>query len=394
MTRRKLHDSSSINHKLFVDRDTLRESVEMLVRNVLEDEVERYIGAARYERSEGRRASRNGSKARTMQTSVGRLEFEVPQVREGGFRTQVFDKWQRSDRALVVAVQEMYVQGVSTRKVSAVLEQMGGAEMSAATVSRCAAELDEQVQAFRMRRLDDKLWPCLVVDARYEKVRKRGRVVSQAVLVVAGVTSQGQREILGLWCGDSESELTWGEAFADLKARGLSGVHVIVSDAHKGIQAAVARHFQGSVWQRCKVHWMREAVKKVSWRDEKQLIGDLRQIFAHGDREHCLRVAGEVASSWRERNGKLADWIEESAEQCLAVWDLPHVLRRRLNSTNMLERLMRELKRRSRVVSIFPSEQSVIRLLGAILIEIDEKWSCEHGAYLNPEALQAMEMPS
>lgn len=394
MTRKKIHDQTEINHKLFVDSCALRDSVQMLVRNILEDEVEHYVGAARYERNEGRSARRNGSKPRTMQTSVGRLAFDVPQVREGGFRTQVFDKWQRSDRALVVAVQEMYVQGVSTRKVSAVLEQMGGAEMSAATVSRCAAELDEQVQAFRTRRLDDKLWPCLAVDARYEKVRVRGRVVSRAVLVIAGVTSQGQREILGLWCGDSESELTWGEAFADLKARGLSGVHVVVSDAHKGIQAAVARHFQGSLWQRCKVHWMREAVKKVSWRDEKQLIGDLRQIFGHGDREHCLRVAGEVAASWRERNGKLADWIEETAEQCLSVWDLPHVLRRRLNSTNMLERLMRELKRRSRVVSIFPNEQSLIRLLGAVLIEIDEKWSCEHGAYLNAEALRAMEMPS
>lgn len=394
MTRMKLHEIDSISQKLFVDRDSLRKSVQLLVRSVLEEEVERFIGAGRYERSEGRRGSRNGSKARTMQTSVGRLEFEVPQVREGGFRTEVFDKWQRSERALVVAVQEMYVQGVSTRKVSAVLEQMGGAQMSAASVSRCAAELDEQVQKFRMRPLNDKVWPCLVVDARYEKVRVRGRVTSQAVLVVAGVTSRGQREILGLWCGDSESERTWGEAFADLKGRGLSGVHVIVSDAHKGIQAAVARHFQGCLWQRCKVHWMREAVKKVSWRDEKQLIVDLRGIFAHGDREHCLRVAGEVAGKWRERNGRLADWIEETAEQCLAVWDLPEALRRRLNSTNMLERLMRELKRRSRVVSIFPNEQSLIRLLGAVLIETDEKWSCEPCAYLNPEALRTMEMAS
>ena len=394
MTRKKLHDSTEINQKLFIDKDSLKESLSMLVRNVLEEEVEHFIGAARYERSDQRKASRNGSKPRSMLTSVGRLEFDVPQVRESGFRTQVFDRWQRSDRALVVAVQEMYVQGVSTRRVSAVLEKMGGGDMSAATVSRCAAELDEQVQAFRTRRLDDKLWPCLVVDARYEKVRKRGRVVSQAVLVVAGVTAQGCREILGLWCDDSESEATWSAAFGDLKARGLSGMDVIVSDAHTGIQAAVKRHFQGCIWQRCKVHWMREAIKKVSWRDEKQLAGDLRQIFAHGDREHCLRVAGEVASVWRDRNAKLAGWIEETAEQCLAVWDLPHVLRRRLNSTNMLERLMRELKRRSRVVSIFPNEQSLIRLLGAVLIEIDEKWSCERQPYLNPEALRAMEMPS
>lgn len=394
MTRKKLHDNGQSNQKLFIDGDALKESIQVLVRNVLEDEVERYIGAARYERSGGRSGSRNGFKPRTMQTCVGKLAFDVPQVRESGFRTQVFDKWQRSDRALVVAVQEMYVQGVSTRKVSAVLEQMGGGEMSAATVSRCASELDELVRTFRTRRLDDKTWPCLVVDARYEKVRKRGHVTSQAVLVVAGVTSGGQREILGLWCGDSESEQTWSEAFADLKARGLSGVHIIVSDAHKGIQAAVARHFQGSLWQRCKVHWMREATKKVGWRDEKELIKDLRQIFANEDREQCLRVAGEIAANWRGRNKKLADWIERTVEQCLAVWTVPQALRKRLNSTNMLERLMRELKRRSRVVSIFPSEQSLIRLLGSVLIEIDEKWSCERGAYLNPEELRAMEMPS
>lgn len=393
MTRKKLQVSESGNHKLFVGGDALRESIQTLVRSILEDEVERFIGASRYERSDGRRASRNGTKPRTMQTSVGRLEFEVPQVREGGFRTQVFDKWQRSDRALVVAVQEMYVQGVSTRKVSAVLEQMGGGEMSAATVSRCAAELDEQVQSFRMRRLDDKLWPCLVVDARYEKVRVRGRVISQAVLVVAGISSQGRREVLGLWCGDSESEQTWGAAFAELKARGLSGVQVVVSDAHKGIQAAVAKHFQGSLWQRCKVHWMREALKKVGWREAKALMVDLRLIFGGGDRERCLWVAGEVAEKWRD-HAKLAGWIEETAEQCLAVWDLPQVLRKRLNSTNMLERLMRELKRRSRVVGIFPNEQSLMRLLGSVLIETDEKWSCEGSAYLNVDALWAMEMPS
>lgn len=393
MTQRTLHSSESINHRLFVDGDALKESIQMLVRSILEEEIERHIGAGRYERSEERRASRNGTKPRTMQTCVGKLEFEVPQVRQGGFRSQVFDKWQRSERALVVAVQEMYIQGVSTRKVSAVLEQMGGAEMSAASVSRCAAELDEQVQAFRTRRLDDKLWPCLMVDARYEKVRVRGRVVSQAVLIVAGVSCDGRREILGLWCGDSESEGTWGEAFADLKARGLSGVHVVVSDAHKGIQAAVTKHFQGSLWQRCKVHWMREALKKVSWREAKQLMVDLRLIFGPGDRKHCLRVAGEIADKWRGYT-RLASWIEETAEQCLAVWDLPQVLRRRLNSTNMLERLMRELKRRSRVVSIFPNEQSLIRLLGAVLIETDEKWSCEPSVYLNPDALRAMEMPS
>lgn len=395
MTRRKLHEDSEFNPKIFSDSEAMKASMRTMIHSILEDEVERFLGAGHYERSGARRGHRNGFKPRTMQSCAGKLELEVPQVREKGFRTEIFDRWQRSERALAVAVQEMYVQGVSTRKVSAILEKMGGAEMSAATVSRCAQDLDEQVRAFRTRSLKDKRWPCLIVDARYEKVRnERGMVVSQAVLVIAGVGADGQREILGLWVGDSESEATWSEAFSDLKSRGLSGVHVVVSDAHLGIQAAVKKHFQGCMWQRCKVHWMREALKKVSWRDAKELMKDLRQIFANADRKQCLRVAAELSEKWRSRNPRLADWIAGSVEECLTVWDLPEVLRRRLNSTNLLERLMRELKRRSRVVSIFPNKASLIRLLGSVLIEINEKWSCEHGQYLNADALGAVEMPS
>jgi len=395
MTRKNLQFEEEFTQSLFVDADALRRSVELLVRTTLEEEVDRFIGVGRYERGVERKATRNGTKPRTMQSCVGKLRFDVPQVREGGFQTRVFERWQRSERALAVVVQQMYVQGVSTRKVTEVLEKMGGCEMSAATVSRCASELDAEVQQWRSRGLSGKVWPCVIVDARYEKVRNRsGRVVSQAVLVACGVCGEGRREVLGVWVGDSESESTWGSAFAELKARGLSGVQVVVSDAHTGIRAAVAKHFQGALWQRCKVHWMREAVKKVGWREEKELMAELRTIFSHGEREHCLRVAGEVAAKWKEKHKKLADWILESVEACLAVWDMPEVLRRRLNSTNMLERLMRELKRRSRVVSIFPNEASVIRLLGSVLIEIDEKWACEPGVYLNPEALRAVEMTS
>jgi len=388
MAHENLHDGGESSQRLFLDKEALKRSVEVLVRSVLEQEIGRHLGAQRYERTQSRRGSRNGTKPRTMKTCVGELHFDVPQVREGGFRTQVFERYQRSDRALVVAIQEMYVKGVSTRKVGDVLEQMGGFDLSAASVSRAAAELDEQVRQWRMRPLAGQ-YPYLVVDARYEKVRStRQQVVSQAVLVVAGISHSGRREILGVWNGDSESEQMWGQAFSELLERGLSGVELVVSDAHGGIRRAMDRHFQGCLWQRCKVHWLREAIKKCSWRDQKEVIKDLSAIFASCEREQCLAVAGEIALKWQGRNAKLSVWISETVEQCLAVWHLPANHRRKLSSTNMLERVMRELKRRSRVVSIFPNEASLVRLMGAVLLEMDEQWQCERAPYLNMDAVE------
>jgi putative transposase len=395
MAQDRVHAGSKSSQALFIDEGALRASVQALVRSVLEEEVARHLGAQPYERTEARRGSRNGNKPRTMKTCVGELRFAVPQVREGGFRTQVFERYQRSDRALVVAIQEMYVKGVSTRKVGDVLEAMGGFELSAATVSRAAAELDDQVGQWRTRSLADKLYPFLIVDARYERMRNsRGQVVSQAVLVICAITHQGKREALGMWVGDSESESTWGDAFADLKGRGLAGVKLVVSDAHLGIKAAVARHFQGALWQRCKVHWLREALKKCHRREQKELMKGLRLIFAPAERSQCMAVAKEVAAQWETKNRKLSQWILETVEQCLAVWHLPQNMRQRLNSTNMLERLMRELKRRSRVVSIFPNEASLVRLLGSVLVEVHEQWGGEAAAYIDMAAHQAVEMTS
>ncbi len=391
MAQDKLHGDGEITQRLFLDREALKASVEVLVRSVLEEEVSRYLGAQPYERTLGRRGSRNGTKPRTMKTCVGELRFDVPQVREGGFRTRVFERYQRSDRALVVAMQEMYVKGVSTRKVGEVLQEMGGFDLSAATVSRAAAELDDQVSKWRQRKLEGE-YRYLIVDARYEKIRSsEGKVVSQALLVAAGVNHDGQREILGVWAGDSESEQTWGQVFRDLLDRGLNGVQLVVSDAHKGIRKAMERYLQGCLWQRCKVHWMREAIKKVSWKDEKELIKDLQAIFASSERKQCLAVAAEIASKWEKRKPVLSAWILDTVEDCLGVWHLPSNHRRKLCSTNMLERVMRELKRRSRVVSIFPNQASLIRLMGTVLLEMDEQWQCEHAPYLN---MQAVEMTS
>jgi putative transposase len=386
MTRKRTSEMGDGGQGLFVDAEVLKQMIEILVRQVLEAELENYIGAGFYERSEQRRGHRNGTKPRTMKTRIGDLHFEVPQVREGGFYPSAFERYQRSEKALVCAIQEMVVQGVSTRDVKKVMEEMGGFEVSAATVSRAMAELDEEIRRFRTRRLVEHEYPYLIVDARYERVRREGHVRPSAVLIVAGITEEGRREILGYYVGDSESEATWGAVFRDLKDRGVSGIRMVVSDAHKGIRAALARHFQGVSWQRCQVHFMREMLKKASWKDYKELSADLRAVFVSEKKEQCLRTSEEIAQKWEKRYPSLARAIREGVEDCLTVQAMPAACRKRLRSTNMLECVMREMRRRTRVVNIFPNEASCVRLFGALLIELNEQWLIDKRAYLNGES--------
>ncbi|NJL72127.1 MAG: IS256 family transposase [Candidatus Competibacteraceae bacterium] len=382
MTQKKKNTEPTPAPALFVEPGLLKELVETTVRQLLEEEVARHLGAGPYERSGERRGYRNGTKPRTMKTSVGELRFEVPQVRESGFRTQLFERWQRSDKALVAAMQEMVVKGVSTRRVSDVLEEMGGFEVSAATVSKTMAELDASIEAFFSRPLDDCAYPYLMVDARYEKVRKDRRVRSQAVLVVAGIRDDGRRDLLALALGDSESLDTWGEMFAGLKRRGLRGVELLVSDAHRGIRAAAEKHFQGAAWQRCRVHFMREMMGKVSYKNYSELAADLRGIYASEEREQCLEVAEEVASKWEARYPKLAGALRDGVDDTLTVWDYGRKIRRKLNSTNMIERLMKEIKKRTRIVGSFPNEQACLRLVGAVLLETQDAWDIEDKRYI------------
>jgi len=382
MTRRKNNTQGAGAPALFLQPGLLKELVETSVRHLLEEEVQRHIGAGPYERSPGRQGYRNGTKPRTMKTSVGELRFDLPQVREGGFRTQLFERWQRSDRALVAAMREMVVKGVSTRRVSSILEEMGGFEVSAATVSQATAELDEQIEAFFSRPLGEYAYPYVLVDARCEKVRKRGRVRNMAALVVVGIRGDGHRDLLALSLGDSESEETWGEVFGDLKTRGLKGTEWIVSDAHLGIRAAMAKHFQGVEWQRCRVHFMREQLKKAGAKEKKELAGDLRAIYASEDREECLEVAREIAAKWADRKPGIARAIEDGVEDTLAVWSLGRKRRRKLNSTNMVERLMREIKARTRIAWPFPSERACRRLIGAVLLEVQDKWDSDEKRYI------------
>jgi len=369
--------------EVFSDGEGPRRLLEALVNGAMQVEVTEHLGAERHERCASRCGQRNGTKARTLGTRVGRLELSVPQTRGcEPYHPSMFARWQRSERALLVACAEMYFQGVSTRRVQEVLQEMCGMEVSAATVSRVAAELDEKLAAFRTRRLDGTAYRYLVVDARYEKVRVEGPVVSQAVLVAAGVNALGRREILDWRLGESESEGTWGEMFRQLKDRGLKGLELIVSDAHKGLVAAKDRYFQGVGWQRCRVHFFREMARKVSYKVVKALMAELRGVFAGEDRAECLRRGEEMASRWEGRYPAVGAMLREGLEDCLTVLQFPETHRRRLHSTNMLESLMKRLKQRTKVVGVFPNRASCERLVGAVLVEVDETWALEPAVYL------------
>ena len=371
---------------LFREPDGPRRLLELMAAAAMEAGVSEHLGAAPHERSDGRRGHRNGHKPRSLQTRVGVLDLDVPQVRGcEPYRPGLFDRWQRSERALLVACAEMYFQGVSTRKVQEVLESMCGGEVGAMTVSRVASELDEKLAGFRCRRLDAQSYPYLMVDARYEKVRVDGRIVSQAVLVVAGFTATGRREVLDWRVGESESEQCWGDLFRDLKDRGLGGVRLVVSDAHRGIRAALARHFQGVAWQRCRVHFKRELAAKVSYKVARELMRDAAAVFAGADAAECLRRGGETAAKWEGRYPAVAAMLRDGLGDCLTVLSFPEQHRRRLASTNMLENVMRRLKKRTRVVGIFPNRPACDRLSGALLVELHEAWQAADQAWFNME---------
>ncbi len=370
--------------ELFSQEDGMKRFLETVIEQAMAVDVEGHLNASRFERTGNRAGYRNGTKPRRFKTRVGELALEVPQVRGcEPYHPGLFAKWQRSERALMVACSEMYFQGVSTRNVQNVLEEMCSMEVSAMTVSRVASDLDEKLSEFRSRRLDATSWPYLMVDARYEKVRVEGKVVSQAVLVVAGFTAEGRREILDWRVGDSESEECWGAVFRSVKDRGLKGVKLIVSDAHTGIRAAVSRHFQGCAWQRCRVHFKREMMRKVSYKRSGELMKDLAAVYASQEKAEC-RLRGEaMAAKWRPINAEAAKMIEAGLEDTLTVLGFPEHHRRRLASTNFLENLMRRLKKRTKVVGIFPNRASCDRLTGAQLLEVHENWQTERSGYFN-----------
>ncbi len=391
MAKRSIDLSGELVQRLFADPERLREVIEVLCQAAMAQEVADHVGAERHERRGDRRGHRNGHKPRTLLTRVGELSLSVPQVRDcerGPYHPSLFARWERSERALLVACGEMYFQGVSTRNVQQVLETMcEGIELSSMTVSRVAAEIDEKLAAFRSRRLDGSVYPYVKVDARYEKVRVDGKVISQAVLVAMGYTHEGRREILDWRLADSESESSWSTMFRELKDRGLSGVKLLVSDAHRGITSAATRHLQGVAWQRCQVHFKRELLKKVSYKRSAELMSDVKSIFKGEDAAECLRRGEELAMKWERQSPQVATMLREGLGDCLTVMSFPADHRKRLTSTNLLENLMRRLKRRTAVVGVFPNRASCDRLIGAQLMEVHEAWLTDEYATFNMEAI-------
>lgn len=372
--------------EVFRDEQGLKGLLQTLVNIGMREEVSEHLGADLHQRTADRRGHRNGSKPRQLSTRVGELELSVPQVRGcEPYHPSMFARWQRSERALLVACGEMYFQGVSTRNVREVLESMCGLEISSATVSRVASELDEKLASFRQRGLDHVGWDYLMIDARYEKVRVEGKVISQAVLVVVGFSCEGRREVLDWRVCDSESEQNWSEVFRGLKDRGLGEVKLIVSDAHRGIRAAMNRHFQGAAWQRCRVHFKRELGRKVSYKRLKELMQDAAAVFAPEQKQECLLRAEEMAGKWESINPAVAVMLREGVEDCLTVLSYAEHHRRRLASTNLLENLMKRLKKRTRVVGVFPNRASCDRLIGSQLLEVHEDWLAHERPYFNME---------
>ncbi len=368
-------DAQLTQEVLLDDPGFLHEIVERVVQQILEAEMAQHIGAAPYERTESRTGQRNGYKPRTLRTRVGTLNLLVPQDREGTFSTGLFARYQRNEKALVLALMEMYVEGVSTRKVKEVTEELCGTSFSKSLVSSLAGSLNSELEAWRKRRLEAKAYPYLFVDARYEKVRVDERVVNQGVLLVLGVRDDGFREILAVEVSDTESEATYQELFRSLKRRGLSGVELIISDDHEGLKAAISRHFQGASHQRCQVHYSRNLLGMVGVARRKELAADLRAIFAAPAREQALQIASSVAEKWPKKgNEKVAEHIEEHIEECLACLAFPESHRRRIRTTNGLERLNQEIKRRTRVVRIFPNPEACLRLVSALAVEQSEEW--------------------
>lgn len=353
--------------------DALPELIRIIINAAMQAERQQYLNAAPYERTDERRGYANGFKPKTVTTRMGKIAFAVPQVRDGSFYPQALDKGLRSERAFTLALAEMYVQGVSTRKVAAITEQLCGVELSSMQVSRAAAQLDEVLHAWRTRPLG--VTPYVLLDARYEKVRIDGQVRDAAVLVAMGITADGKRTILGVSVAVSEQEVHWRQFLQGLLARGLSGVQMITSDAHTGLAAARAASFGGVPWQRCQFHLQQNAQAYVPRQELKaEVAADIRAIFTAANWVEANALLARTVEKYAKLASKLAEWMETALPEGLTVFSLPAAHRQRLRTVNGLERLNQELRRRTRVVGVFPNEASCLRLITALAMETSDEW--------------------
>lgn len=371
--KKDTRDSSIMQEVILSSDDSIRQMFQRMIQGVLEAEMRTFLQAESYERTDKRTGYRNGYKTRTLFTRVGTLELMVPKDREGRFQTELFERYQRSEKALMLSIAQMYIQGVATRKVKKITEILCGLEISKSQVSELTKRLDGEIEAWRNRPLE-KEYAYLIADARYEHIRSGGCVTSKGVLIVVGIDKDGYREPLGVWVADSENETSWSNAFNELKKRGLRGVKYVVSDDHKGLKKAVFRCFQGVLWQRCQVHFMRNIINLTSRKDRAYIISLMREITAAGSLKAARKRVAETVGQLERTHPKIAEMLDEHGEEILTVYHLPEQHRKRMRSTNMLERLNQEIKRRTRVVRIFPNEASCIRLVSAMAMETAEDW--------------------
>jgi putative transposase len=390
MTRKQDSAKEQVWKKTLIEtvkeENFLRPLVEQIVQQILEAEMDETLGAEKSERTSNRLGYRSGHYPRTLVTRVGKLELRVPQDRQGRFRTEVFERYQRSEKALVGALAEMYIQGVSTRKVKEITEQLCGHEFSAATVSRINQSLDEELAKFANRRLEEE-YPYLVLDARYEKVREDGVIRSQAVQVAIGINWEGRRCVLAVELADRESTSSWRDFLVRLKQRGLRGVEFAVTDDHAGLKQGIVEVLPETAWQRCYVHFLRNALDYLPRKANDDCLVELRWLYDRHDVEQARRDLALWLAKWQTKYPKLCNWVEAHIEETFTFYRLPVEHHKHMKSTNMLERINEELKRRTLVVRIFPNAASCLRLVRALAAEIHEDW-IEATRYLNMELLE------
>ena len=372
------------------DGDFLRAVAEAVLQILMESDVEGLIGAGRHERSVDRLNYRNGYRDRTLDTRLGTLALRVPKLRQGSYFPPFLEPRKMSEKALVAVIQEAWIGGVSTRRVDDLVQAMGLSGISKSQVSKLCKEIDERVQAFLERPLEGE-WPYLWLDATYLKVREGGRIVPVAAIIAVAASSDGRREIIGLGLGPSEAETFWTTFLKGLVRRGLKEVKLVISDAHDGLKQAAAKVLKAT-WQRCRVHWMRNALAHVAKGQHTMVAAALRQAFLQADQPAARQTWRQVADQLRARWPKLASLMDESEHDVLAYMAFPAQHRTKLHSTNPLERLNKEVKRRADVVGIFPNEASIVRLIGAVLLEQNDEWQLQH-RYMQLEAMAELAQP-
>ena len=366
-------DDATLKALMLGDRDqAVNKLLEEVFNAVLKAEASEQLGAEAYERTANRVSYRNGYRTRQLSTRVGSLTLHIPKFRNGTFSTELFCQYERSEQALLLSLMEMVIQGVSTRKVSQITETLCGTSFSKSTVSALCQRLDPVVTRFRQRPLG--AYPFVIVDAMYVKAREMGAVRSKGMLVAIGINADGYREVLGFQVGDSESYETWSSFFGDLKARGLRGVDIVVSDDHGGLVKAVRAAFHGAMWQRCQTHFSRNLLDKVPKRQRREVHTRLRDLYNSPDLEEACQRKARLMAYLDGCSTKASAVLDEGFWDVMAVFSLPDAYRKRLRTSNSIERLNEELRRRERVIRIFPNEASVTRLMGALLIEHHERW--------------------